>query len=89
VRIAPTSDPASGSDEQNAATFRSPGAPNICGSHSPTCSSVPLARTDAAASVVPTIASPMPASPQNSSSIVSGMPRPVSSKLWVAKKSSE
>jgi hypothetical protein len=48
-----------------------------------------LARTQAAASVVPTIASLMPASPQKSSSMVSGMPRPDSSNHWVAKKSSE
>ena len=43
VRIAPTSLPASGSDEQNAAILRSPGDPNICGAHSPICSGVPLA----------------------------------------------
>ena len=89
VRMAPTSEPASGSEEQNAAILRSPGLPNICGAHSPTCSSVPFARSPAAARAVPTIESPIPASPQNSSSIVIGMPSPVSSKLWVAKKSSE
>ena len=44
VRIAPTSLPASGSEEQNAASFRSPGEPNICGAHSATCSGVPLPR---------------------------------------------
>ena len=89
VRIAPTSDPASGSEEQNAAMCRSPGEPNICGTHSPTCSGVPLALTAAAASVVPTIDRPMPASPQNSSSIATGIPSPVSSKACVAKKSIE
>ena len=89
VRIAPTSEPASGSEEQNAASLRSPGVPNIWGAHSPTCSSVPLARSPAAASADPTMDSPMPASPQKSSSMVTGMPRPVSSKLWVAKKSIE
>ena len=87
--MAPTSEPASGSEEQKAPSLRSPGLPNICGTHSMTCSSVPLARTPAAASAVPTIASPMPASPQKSSSIAIGMPRPDSSKLCVAKKSSE
>ena len=89
VRIAPTSEPASGSEEQNAPSLRSPGEPNICGTHSTTCSSVPLARTPAAASDVPTMDSPMPASPQKSSSMVTGKPSPVSSKAWVAKKSSE
>jgi hypothetical protein len=89
VRIAPTSDPASGSLEQKAATSGSAWVPNIAGIHCPTCSSVPFARTDAAASVVPTIASPMPASPQTSSSMVIGMPSPDSSNHWVAKKSRE
>jgi hypothetical protein len=87
--MAPTSLPASGSEEQNAASLRSPGEPNICGAHSATCSWVPLATTPAAASAVPTMQRPMPASPQNSSSIATGMPSPVSSKLWVAKKSRE
>jgi hypothetical protein len=48
-----------------------------------------LARTLAAASVVPTIDRPIPASPQNSSSIVIGIPSPVGSRLCVAKKSRE
>ena len=89
VRIAPTSLPASGSEEQNAATLRSPGSPNICGAHSRTCSSVPFARRPAAARAVPAIDMPIPASPQNSSSIATGMPSPVFSKDWVAKKSRE
>ena len=38
---------------------------------------------------MPTIDRPMPASPQNSSSIVIGKPSPVSSKAWVAMKSTE
>ena len=46
----------------------------------PICSSVPLARTPTAARPVPTIDRPMPASPQNSSSIAIGMPSPVGSK---------
>ena len=89
MRIAPTSEPASGSEEQNAATFGSASVPNMAGIHWPTCSSVPFARTEAAASVVPTIARPMPASPQKSSSMVIGMPRPDSSNHCVAKKSRE
>ena len=89
VRIAPTSEPASGSEEQNAPSLRSPGVPYIAGTHSATCSSVPVARTPAAAREVPTIESPMPASPQNSSSIVIGKPSPVSSRAWVTMKSTE
>jgi hypothetical protein len=89
VRIAPTSLPASGSEEQKAPSLRSPGVPYIAGTHSPTCSSVPLARTPAAASDVPTMDSPMPASPQKSSSMVIGNPSPVGSKACVAMKSTE
>ena len=89
VRMAPTSLPASGSEEQKAASLKSPGVPNISGTHSPTCSGVPLELTAAAARVVPTMERPMPASPQKSSSIVTGRPSPVGSKLWVAKKSIE
>ena len=89
VRIAPTSEPASGSEEQKAPSLRSPGAPYISGTHSATCSSVPLARTPAAASDVPTIESPMPASPQKSSSMVIGKPSPVSSSACATMKSIE
>ena len=84
VRIAATSLPASGSEEQNAPSFTSPGPPNICGHHSPTCSGVPLATTASAASVLPTSDIPMPASPQNSSSNTTGMPSPDGSRYcWV------
>src|SRR5262245_32198436 len=79
VLIAPTSLPASGSDEQKAPSFTSPGLPNICGSHSPICSGVPLPLTATAARQVPTSASPMPASPQKISSKATGVPRPVGS----------
>ena len=41
VRIAETSEPASGSDEQNEATFGSSGVPKHCGTHSSSCSGVP------------------------------------------------
>src|SRR6202000_2894539 len=68
VRTAPTSEPAPGSDEQNAASWGSPGLPNICGSHSPICCGVPLAAKAAAASPVAMIDNAMPASPQNLSS---------------------
>jgi hypothetical protein len=89
VRIAPTSLPASGSEEQKAAILRSPGSPNISGAHSASCSGVPLLARPAAARAVPTMDRPMPASPQNTSSMKIGMPRPVGSKDWVAKKSRE
>ena len=81
VRIAPTSLPASGSEEQNAPSLRSPGVPYICGH--------PLAdllvgavgaRRRPRRATVPTMESPMPASPQNSSSMAIGKPSPVSSK---------
>src|SRR5215469_3217773 len=89
VRIAPTSLPASGSDEQNAPSFTSPGPPNICGSHSPICSLVPLLATATAASPVPPSDKPMPASPQNNSSKAVTMPRPLGSIHCEPKKSSE
>ena len=63
--------------------------PYICGIHSITCSSVPLARTPAAASEVPTMDRPIPASPQNSSSMLIGKPSPVSSSAWATMKSTE
>ena len=76
VRIAPTSLPASGSEEQNAAILRSPGSPNICGAHSATCSSCRWRRHPRRRAWCPRCERPMPASPQNSSSIATGMPRP-------------
>src|ERR1700753_2215338 len=76
VLIALTSLPASGSEEQNAPSFTSPGAPNICGHHSPICSGVPLATTATAASELPTRESPPPAPPQNTPSTAPGMRSP-------------
>src|SRR6185437_6401229 len=87
--MAPTSLPASGSDEQNAPSLTSFPSPNICGHHSPICSGVPFDTTDTAASVEPTSDSPIPASPQKSSSTAVTKPSPDSSKNCVAKKSSE
>src|SRR6185437_16121995 len=89
VLIAPTSLPASGSDEQNAPSLTSPGPPNICGSHSPICSGVPLLLTATAARQLPVSDSPMPASPQKISSNATGVPSPVGSNHCVPKKSSE
>jgi hypothetical protein len=76
VRIAETSEPASGSDEQNAATFGSSGLPKHCGIHSAICSGLPWPKIAATASEVPMIDMPMPASPQNSSSLTIGICRP-------------
>src|SRR5882757_1184765 len=87
--MAPTSEPAPGSDEQNDARSGSSGVPNICGSHSPSCSGVPLAASDAAASPVPRIDNAIPASPQNSSSNTVSVPMPVGSAAWVANNSME
>src|ERR1035437_10405285 len=84
VRIDPMSLPASGSEAQNAPSFTSPGVPNICGSHSPTCSGVPLLATATVARVVPTNDSAIPASPQNSSSKAIGIPSPLGSSPFLA-----
>src|ERR1700728_2882647 len=68
VRTAPTSERAPGSEEQKAASWGSPGLPNICGSHSPICCGVPLAASAAAASPGDVMDKRQPASPQNSPS---------------------
>ena len=79
VRIAETSEPASGSEAQKAPSLTSSGVPKHCGIHSPICSGVPCPKIAATASEVPMIAMPMPASPQNSSSLAIGSVSPVSS----------
>ena len=79
VRIAETSEPASGSEEQKAPTAGSSGVPKHCGTHSPSCSGVPWPKIAATAREVPMIAIPIPASPQKSSSVVIGRVSPVSS----------
>ncbi len=89
VRMPPTSEPASGSDEQNAPSLGSAAVPNISGSHWPSCSGVPLPASAAAASPVPMMDSAIPASPQNISSNAVSMPSPVSSAACWAKKSGE
>ncbi len=53
VRIAETSEPASGSEAQKAATFGSSAVPKHCGIHSPSCSGVPCPKIAATASEVP------------------------------------
>ena len=87
VRIAETSEPASGSEEQKAATFGSSAAPKHCGIHSPICSGVPWPKIAATASEVPKIDIPIPASPQNSSSLTIGSESPDSSAQNCARPS--
>ncbi len=83
VRTPETSEPALGSEAQNAATLRSSTVPKQRGIHSPICSPEPCPKIAATASEVPMIDMPMPASPQNSSSLTIGRPRPVgSAKNW-------
>ena len=79
MRSDETSEPASGSETQKAATAGSSGVPKHCGIHSPICSPVPWPKIAATASDVPMIDMPIPASPQNSSSLTIGSVRPDSS----------
>ena len=79
VRSALTSEPALGSEAQNAATLRSSCVPKQRGIHSPICSPEPWPKIAATASAVPMIDMPIPASPQNSSSLTIGSVRPVGS----------
>ncbi len=79
MRSAETSEPASGSETQNAATAGSASVPKHCGIHSPICSPVPWPKIAATASELPMIAIPIPASPQNSSSLTIGSVSPLSS----------
>src|SRR5690349_63444 len=79
VRSDDTSDPASGSDTQNAPTAGSSTVPKHCGTHSPSCSGEPDDTIPATASVVPISDMPMPASPQKSSSLTMGNVIPVGS----------
>ena len=76
VRIAETSEPASGSEEQKEATLGSSGVPKQRWIHSAICSGVPWPKIAATASEVPMIDIPIPASPQNSSSLTIGRVRP-------------
>src|SRR3954451_25267705 len=83
VRSEETSEPASGSEKQNAPSLGSSAVPKHCGTHSPSCSGVPEEKMPATASEVPMIDMPMPASPQKSSSLTIGSVRPVGSeKNW-------
>ena len=63
--------------------------PKHCGTHSMTCSDVPLATMPDTASVEPKMASAMPASPQHISSLMIGHVRPVGSAKALAQNSAE
>ncbi len=79
MRTPETSEPAFGSDAQNAATLMSSCVPKQRGIHSPICSPEPWPKIAATASAVPMIDMPIPASPQNSSSLTIGSVSPVGS----------
>ena len=79
VWIERTSLPPLGSVTARAASLMSSGVPKHCGAHCTSCSSVAAWRIAASASAGMTIVSPMPAHPQNSSSIRIGSDRPVGS----------
>ena len=89
VRSELTSLPASGSLTQNAPSWIFSGVPKHCGIHSACCSGVPLATIPETASVLPKIASVMPASPQHISSKTTGHVRPVGSPTALAPNSME
>ena len=89
VRRELTSLPASGSLTQNAPSWIFSGVPKHCGTHSPTCSGVPFAMIPETASVLPKMASVMPASPQAISSMTTGQVRPVGSATAFAPNSIE
>ena len=76
-----TSLPPSGSDTQSAASLRSPGSPKHSGAHLSSCSGVAACAIADSASAGMTMLSPMPAQPQNSSSMNSGSESPVGSPI--------
>ena len=84
VWIERTSLPPLGSVTASAASFRSPGVPKHSGAQRISCSSVAAWRIAASASAGITIDSPIPAQPQNSSSIRIGSDSPVGSPASVA-----
>jgi hypothetical protein len=89
VRNDETSEPASASLTAKAATRRSSAVPKHCGTHSPICSGVPLPTMPDTPSVVPMIASVMPASPHAISSETIGNVIPVGSPKQLATNSHE
>ena len=81
VRRLRTSLPPSGSEIASAASLRSPGVPKHSGAHCSICSGEAAWPIADSASAGITIASPMPAQPQNSSSMNIGRDRPVGSPM--------
>lgn len=71
--------PPLGSVTARAASLTSLGVPKHCGAQRPSCSSVAAWRIAASASAGMTIDSPIPAQPQNSSSMRIGSDKPVGS----------
>ena len=76
-----TSLPPWGSEMHSAASLRSPGSPKHSGAQRRSWSGVAAWAIADSASAGITIASPMPAQPQNSSSMNSGSERPVGSPI--------
>jgi hypothetical protein len=81
VRRLRTSLPPSGSEIASAASLRSPGSPKHSGAQRSSCSGVAAWAIALSARPGITIASPMPAQPQNSSSMNSASERPVGSPI--------
>ena len=81
VRRLRTSLPPSGSEIASAASLRSPGEPKHCGAHSSICSGEAAWPIADSASAGITIAKPIQAQPQNSSSMNIGSESPVGSPM--------
>ncbi len=81
VRRLRTSLPPSGSDTQRAASLIAPGSPKHSGAQRISCCGVAAWAIAESASAGITMLSPMPAQPQNSSSMNSGSERPVGSPI--------
>ncbi len=84
VRRLETSEPDWGSVAAKAATSGASGVPNMRGPQAATCSGVPPLKSAINGRPVPTIPIPMPAHPQNSSSVISASVNPLGS--WTAWK---
>ena len=81
VRRLRTSLPPSGSEIANAASLRSPGPPKHSGAHSSICSGDAAWPIADSANAGITIANPIPAQPQNNSSMNIGSDSPVGSPI--------
>ena len=81
VRRLRTSEPPSGSEIASAASCSAPGAPKHSGAQRSSCSGVAACAIALSASAGITMLSPIPAQPQNSSSMNSGSESPVGSPI--------